>query len=139
MNRLITFALVVVSFTALAGNEPPAKDTCHTPGLANSYTLAFTWQPAFCESHKKKAECRNGGQSSGFTLHGLWPNSSDCGRNYSYCGDVRKNGKGMCGNPPVSLSQETRQALVQRMPGAIDTSCLDRHEWFKHGTCQTRA
>ncbi|KAA3596891.1 MAG: hypothetical protein D8M57_07125 [Candidatus Scalindua sp. AMX11] len=43
----------------------------------SNYLLALIWQPAFCETHQRKAECkknRSGDRfdADHFTLHGLW-------------------------------------------------------------------
>jgi ribonuclease I len=38
-----------------------------------------------------------------------------------------------CDLPPVPLSAETAKAADAVMPGR--RSCLDRHEWYRHGRC----
>src|SRR5208283_4976295 len=38
-----------------------------------------------------------------------------------------------CRLPEPPLSRATRAALAAAMPAKI--SCLDHHEWIKHGTC----
>lgn len=106
------------------------------PASADQYVFALSWQPAFCQSHRDKAECRTGGESSfaasHLTLHGLWPQSG------SYC-QVPAEQKQADENhrwnqlPAVALAGEERAKLEQYMPGA--RSNLDRHEWTKHGTC----
>lgn len=100
--------------------------------------LALSWQPAFCESHRAKKECGvsfpAAFQSAGnFTLHGLWPNREACGINYGNC-EHRSKPREFCDYPDVGLSPDVAKALGQVMPGTA--SCLERHEWFKHGTCQ---
>jgi ribonuclease T2 len=100
--------------------------------------LALSWQPAFCESHRAKKECGvsfpAAFQSAGnFTLHGLWPNREACGINYGNC-EHRSKPREFCDYPDVGLSPDVAKALGQAMPGTA--SCLERHEWFKHGTCQ---
>jgi len=120
------------------GNE---ESPCRTAGLEDSYVLALSWQPAFCESHRDKPECRvedkKSYQARNFTLHGLWPNKESCGTNYGYCGEVKNKPGDFCDYPMLPLYTETRQDLEQVMPSARAGSCLQRHEWFKHGTCQT--
>ncbi|MDH5326028.1 MAG: ribonuclease T [Gammaproteobacteria bacterium] len=120
------------------GGETP--ETCHTPGLEDSYVLALSWQPAFCESHRSKPECRiddkKSYQAVNFTLHGLWPNKKSCGTKYGFCGEVRGKPGDFCDYPVLSLFTETRKELEQVMPSAAAGSCLQRHEWYKHGTCQ---
>lgn len=115
---------------------------CQTAGLEDSYVLALSWQPAFCETHRDKPECRvedkKSYQARNFTLHGLWPNKKSCGTNYGYCGEVKDKPGDFCDYPALPLFTETRQDLEEVMPSALAGSCLQRHEWFKHGTCQTR-
>lgn len=102
------------------------------------YLLALTWQPAFCETHSRKKECRsqtkNRYDASHWSLHGLWPQP----RSNAYC-NVSATDKGIDRNKrwhlldPVKLSQKTAMELALVMPGA--SSNLQRHEWIKHGTC----
>ena len=35
------------------------------------------------------------------------------------------------------MTAETIKSLGEIMPSVAEGSCLDRHEWYKHGTCQT--
>ena len=97
--------------------------------------LAVSWQPAFCEFHRTKPECKL--QTKGrfdadhFTLHGLWPNGTYCNVGES----IRSKDKSKQWDqlPPLGLSTELREELAEKMPGV--KSSLHRHEWFKHGTC----
>lgn len=122
-------------------NNGGEDNACRTPGLEDSYVLALSWQPAFCETHRDKPECRiedkKSYQARNFTLHGLWPNKKSCGTHYGYCGEVQNKPGDFCDYPMLPLFTETRQALEEVMPSALAGSCLQRHEWFKHGTCQT--
>jgi len=122
------------------GDGDDQRDACNTPGLEDSYVLALSWQPAFCETHRSKPECRiddnKAYQARNFTLHGLWPNKKSCGTQYGYCGEVRNRPGDFCDYPILSLFTEVRADLEQVMPSAAAGSCLQRHEWFKHGTCQ---
>jgi ribonuclease T2 len=102
------------------------------------YILAVNWQPAFCETSPRKAECRaqrpDSFEATNFTLHGLWPQPRD----NEYCdvsnADRRSSQQGYWRDlPQVPLSNTTRRELSVVMPGAV--SQLDRHEWTKHGTC----
>lgn len=100
------------------------------------FILAASWEPAFCQTNQRKAECRN--QSSdnhdakNFSLHGLWPMRQE------YCdvsddlkqADRSSDWKDL---PAVELSADTKAALDKAMPGT--QSGLERHEWIKHGTC----
>ena len=108
--------------------------------------LSLSWQPAFCESSagRKKNECKQEDPrayaATHFTLHGLWPNKSACGTTYGYCGTVCRtpsnNGpQWMCQYPPVPWNDPVPQDVLDVMPSIAAGSCLDRHEWYKHGTC----
>lgn len=123
-----------------SADSNPTGNSCNTAGLQDSFVLALSWQPAFCETKPNKPECQiddqQSFQASHFTLHGLWPNKKSCGTSYGYCGDVRKKPDGFCNYPVLSLEQQTRNQLEVVMPSAAAGSCLQRHEWFKHGTCQ---
>lgn len=123
------------------GEGGGSTNACHTPGLQDSYVLALSWQPAFCETHRDKPECRiddkKSYQARNFTLHGLWPNKSSCGINYGYCGELHDTPGEFCDYPVLPLFTDTRNDLEQIMPSAAAGSCLQRHEWYKHGTCQT--
>lgn len=117
-------------------------NVCSTPGLEDSYVLALSWQPSFCETHRDKPECQvhdeKSYQAHNFTLHGLWPNKRECGINYEFCGEVRTRSDDFCDYPALTLFSEVRNRLEQVMPSVAAGSCLKRHEWFKHGTCQTK-
>jgi ribonuclease T2 len=112
----------------------------------DSYLLVLTWQPGFCATHRALAECKT--VSPRLVLHGLWPD-------WDVNGDGKRNGaddtcvpgtgrdailgieKGGAADwpklPPVDLSSASRSDLAGIMPGAAGG--LDRHEWWKHGTC----
>jgi ribonuclease T2 len=105
---------------------------------SSGYVLAASWQPAFCQIHRSKTECRAQTQerfdSAHFALHGLWPQPRD----NVYCGvSHRQRADGEAGRwsnlPPIELTDATRAALDAVMPGT--QSSLERHEWIKHGTC----
>jgi ribonuclease T2 len=111
--------------------------TCLAAQAADkSYTLAISWQPAFCETKPNKLECQTSTptrfDATHFTLHGLWPESG------AYCGVSRTNKTYDTSNrwnklPSVDLNNVTRATLNRNMPGTA--SYLERHEWIKHGTC----
>jgi len=100
------------------------------------FILAASWQPAFCQTNQKKAECATQSgeryDATNFSLHGLWPMRQD------YCGvpaeqkAADKDGQ-WTDLPAVDLTAETKTALDKAMPGT--QSGLERHEWIKHGTC----
>jgi ribonuclease T2 len=114
-------------------------NVCHLPSHQDSNLLALSWQPAFCASHKDKTECQKATpdryDATHFTLHGLWPNQRACGQQYDYCGTVHTERKDFCSYPEVTLTPDTRQRLGQVMPSVAYDTCLERHEWWKHGTC----
>lgn len=118
------------------------KNQCQTAGLEDSYKLALSWQPAFCESNRTKPECnvpdKNAYEAKNFTLHGLWPNKKECNKDYGFCGKVRTKARAFCDYPALSLDADVRTALEQVMPSAKANTCLQRHEWYKHGTCQNK-
>lgn len=106
--------------------------------LRGDFTLAVSWQPAFCETAPGKPECKSQTKTRfdarNFTLHGLWPDPA--GR--VYCdvsgADRRADKSGRWSNLPApKISPRLQQALEIMMPGT--QSGLDRHEWIKHGTC----
>lgn len=124
------------------GDDEEPTTACNTAGLEDSYKLALSWQPAFCETHRDKPECRvtdiKTYQARNFTLHGFWPNKKACGTHYGFCGEVRSKPGHFCDYIALSLITDVRDELEQVMPSAKAGSCLQRHEWHKHGTCQTK-
>ncbi|MDI9819653.1 MULTISPECIES: ribonuclease T [unclassified Legionella] len=118
------------------------KNACEQiPGLADSYVLALSWQPGFCQTYGYEAgkpECRNlatdSYQASYLVLHGFWPNQQICGQQYGFCGV--KPQENHCDYPPVNLNEDVARNLRQLMPSYAFGSCLERHEWNKHGSCQ---
>ena len=105
----------------------------------DSYMLAASWQPGFCETQPDKIECLDQSEdrfdASHFALHGLWPQPQ--GR--EYCEGVSRrdiqNDKPATWRllPEVALNAPTRRELDKVMPGTA--SFLERHEWLVHGTC----
>lgn len=122
------------------GNCEPIAGQKTTPAATDQRenVLAVSWQPAFCEMHRRKPECR--GQSpqrfdaTNLTLHGLWPQP----RSLEYCGvdpelvQIDEDGKWDL-LPRVELDAAVQDELAQAMPGT--RSMLDRHEWIRHGRC----
>ena len=114
-------------------------------GQFDSYLFTLEWTPAFCEGRTSAAECANE-QPDRFdvthlSLHGLWPEKNGNGPYTSgvyYCGvgadeQSLDRGSTWCQLPVPAYSDATRAALTTVMPGVA--SCLDHHEWTKHGTC----
>lgn len=136
------------SETAVSQQEAPATTNNDLPwvdadGDFDYYTLALSWQPAFCETKSQKPECtsqENGRfDATNFVLHGLWPNqNNDPSHSFAYCEQPQtiintdKN-RNWCSLPALPLSADVESDLNIFMPGA--ESCLDHHEWYKHGTC----
>ncbi|MGV0819207.1 ribonuclease T2 family protein [Martelella sp. AMO21009] len=124
----IRAALIAITIVAAATTPTMARGT--------AAILAVSWQPAFCEGHQDRPECKSQRESrydaGHFSLHGLWP----LGENY--CGvaaDVRATDENGNWNalPALTLSDGLRKSLAKVMPGT--QSDLQRHEWVKHGTC----
>nr|HAT8714248.1 ribonuclease T [Legionella jordanis] len=122
--------------------EAHGKNSCEQlPNLADSYILALSWHPGFCQSYgyeAGKAECKhlkaNAYSAHHLILHGLWPNQQICGEHYGYCAvNPRKN---HCDYPPLAFSAKVDERLRQFMPSYAAGTCLERHEWYKHGSCQ---
>ncbi|MFV1984823.1 MAG: ribonuclease T [Thiohalomonadales bacterium] len=141
VERWVLKACGAVNITG-GGNTPVDGKKCQTAGLEDSYKLALSWQPAFCETHRDKPECSITSvktyQARNFTLHGLWPNKKSCGTGYGFCGEVKSKPGDFCDYPILSLITEVRNELELVMPSAKSGSCLQRHQWYKHGTCQTK-
>ena len=117
-----------------------------TSNKADSYVIAFSLQPAFCEAigyAQNKPECTHLNSNSPYmkqlSLHGLWPNQDTCGTNYGYCNNTAKQ-KSHCDYQPLNFSRpDVSSLLKQYMPSYSSGSCLERHEWYKHGSCQSRS
>jgi ribonuclease T2 len=120
--------------TECGGTTPTPEDG----NAAKEYLLAVSWQAAFCQTHKEKAECKSQTpdrfDAINFSLHGLWPQP----QNNAYCG-VSDTVKAIDRNkrwhllPETMVNADTRTDMEKLMPGVA--SNLDRHEWIKHGTC----
>ncbi|WP_419419661.1 ribonuclease T2 family protein [Legionella sp. D16C41] len=125
-----------------ANFEPDQVNNCQqVPGMADSYVLALSWQPGFCQTYGYEAgkpECLhlspNSYQASHLVLHGLWPNQADCGQSYGFCGITPQANH--CDYPALNFSEKVANLLKLLMPSFAVGSCLERHEWYKHGSCQ---
>jgi ribonuclease T2 len=127
----------------LTGNKRGTDQAnCDIDGQADSYVLALSWQPAFCETKPDKAECEINDpkvyQARHFTLHGLWPNKKNCGKHYGFCGEIKKRKTDFCDYPAITLTVDSEVSLAEVMPSVKAGSCLERHEWYKHGTCTNK-
>lgn len=111
-------------------------------GQFDSYVFAIEWVPAFCEGKPGLPECSIGSDRFGatnLTLHGLWPDkNNDSSHGYGYCG-VDSQTRALdraptwCRMPEPGLSSPVMSRLQDLMPGVA--SCLQNHEWYKHGSC----
>ncbi len=132
----------VSGLAAVAQDQPQAADSCRRADSYDAQVLALSWQPGFCEqSGQGLAECRNqhagGFDATHFTLHGLWPNKRGCHRDYGYCGQVRRRPSGgFCHYPALDLTPAVRRTLAPIMPSVGAGTCLQRHEYWKHGSCR---
>lgn len=119
--------------------RPPTGGTesgggmCSIANKQDSYVLAITWQPGFCEHVKyngKKPECdaMNSGalQAKTLSLHGLWPNKKECGTQY-----------GSCSGEAFALSKDTIEKVAPWMPNFFYERTFGAYEWNKHGKCQS--
>jgi ribonuclease T2 len=118
--------------------EPASGEERDTDATRAEYVLSVSWQPAFCETKRNKAECATQTpdrfDATHFTLHGLWPQP----RRNAYCNvppemSLADKDGDWDRLPEPKLTDATRQKLAQVMPGT--QSNLERHEWIKHGTC----
>lgn len=114
---------------------------CEREADFDYYVLALSWEPAFCATHGDKPECRaldaSDFAASNLVLHGLWPNAAH-GDEPAYCGvgastRTADEAGQWCDLPDPGADEQTQDDLQRLMPGA--ESCLDRHEWLKHGIC----
>ena len=101
--------------------------------VSDDNLLALSWHPAFCELRPNRGECR-GNEATALVLHGLWPQPRDnhyCDVSHSI-EEADRNGR-WSDLPAPKLTEATRRDLETVMPGTA--SNLDRHEYWKHGTC----
>lgn len=131
--RWVSAECGVASGLSFGPRAAVGESSCSQPDKHDSYVLAVTWQPGFCEHFKyngKKPECDNMAdgrlQVSNLTLHGLWPNRKQCGTRYADCGTT-----------PLSLSKETVSYISPWMPNFFYQTTFGSYEWKKHGTCQS--
>jgi ribonuclease T2 len=115
------------------GSPEAAGGMCSIANKQDSYVLAITWQPGFCEHVKyngKKPECdaMNSGAlpAKTLSLHGLWPNKKECGTQY-----------GSCSGEAFALSKDTIEKVAPWMPNFFYERTFGAYEWNKHGKCQS--
>lgn len=140
MKYSLVLFIFFCSFNSYASSE--ISGLCDiSQGKADSNVLALSSQAGFCETYGYEAgkpECwkftSNSYQANHLTLHGLWPNQNACKQNYGFCG-VRPR-PNHCDYDELNLSSSVSSQLKQLMPSYNYGSCLERHEWNKHGSCQ---
>lgn len=117
----------------LIGGRQTGSSQCSIADTYDSYVLALTWQPGFCVHNPaggQKPECqamKDGRLAvSNFTLHGLWPNKTPCGKRY-----------GNCRGASLELSNSTLEYIKPWMPNFQFSTQFGNYEWKKHGVCQT--
>jgi ribonuclease T2 len=128
---------------SLAFAAPARADQGPDAGNFQSYVFVLEWLPQFCARVPSSAECT--GLSAGsfgashLVLHGLWPNQAgDSSHSYGFCGAAidekpLDDSTTWCQLTLPALSNPTRANLDKYMPGTA--SCLEHHEWTRHGTC----
>lgn len=122
--------VLAMFFVASFTQQSRSKLSCDVADQSTSSILAITWHPGFCKKSPAIYQCRqNEYRSYGLVLHGLWPSKKQaCGIRYTYCSDKE-------------LTPETLRYLKrfsQILPQSTNSnSWFLRHEWKKHGTCQT--
>ena len=63
----------------------------------------------------------------------MWPNQESCGHRYGFCNAKAKANH--CDYSPLNLIPSVAELLKTMMPSFQYGSCLERHEWNKHGSC----
>ena len=115
--------------------EPISTQPAGKSAPAQSYVLAISWHPAFCEAKPNLSECRNERSSdfaaNNLVLHGLWPADEYCGVSDRLIAIDSANRWDDL--PDIDISDATWSRLATAMPGVEDN--LHRHEWLFHGTC----
>lgn len=131
-QKWVGLVILLAVITGCSGSEEKGEKT------AAQYVLAFSWQPAFCETAMRKRECKTQDEhrydATNFSLHGLWPQP---GSNI-YCGveddEISKDKKRKWHDlASPRISDNVWRDLKRVMPGI--QSNLHKHEWVKHGVC----
>lgn len=138
MRFFLTLMLIVMMVSQAVAAQPGPQ-----PGDFDNYVFSLSWQPAFCATHQDKKECNSWKpgdfDTQNLVLHGLWPNkNNDKKHKYGYCNvssaiKRQDNASTWCRMPDLHLAEDTIDILNTVMPGY--QSCLQNHEWYKHGTC----
>lgn len=136
-------AAVVAAPPSLSLAGRPGGGGGGTAGRFDTYVFSLEWTPAFCEGKSGLPECTSMTSdrfdARNLALHGLWPDrNDDASHDYGYCGvDPRTQALDRaptwCRMPAPGISDGVMSRLTTAMPGTA--SCLQNHEWYKHGSC----
>ncbi|MFO1417739.1 MAG: hypothetical protein U1E83_03640 [Methylotetracoccus sp.] len=132
----IASAVALDTSTAIVNAAPSCQLDPERPKLMR---LELTVPATYCARVQDDPSCLEFPKPSAIQLHGLWPNyqsghpSGQCDR--SECREQTARQGRYCAFPePDGLYQAAWwPRLKPYMAGA--ESCLERHEWVKHGTC----
>lgn len=133
------FIKTVVSLIAVV-----AVNTAAQAQTYDYFLLAAQWEPGFCATSSGNSECTNlkgSYAASNFSLHGLWPNDYT-GTQPFYCGVSQKEinldkSSTWCQMDAYGVTATGFKKLTPYMPGVAE--CLDKHEYYKHGSCSGMA
>jgi ribonuclease T2 len=103
-----------------------SRDWINKDIQTDSFALAISWSPQFCDSQNNPPAHQCGGANSGkfgFVVHGLW-GQSDLAQ-----GNHKKHPRNC--RDAASIKVETLKEHLCMMPGVK----LIQKEWEKHGTC----
>ncbi len=113
LQTILGFLVGAIALAPFAGRAQDAADF-------DFYVFTLSWSPGFCDTggaDKSPNQCASGA-STGFVVHGLWPDRS-FGPNPQNC------------QYGVSIPSDALQ-LTQ---GVYPDEGLARYEYLKHGTC----
>ncbi len=103
-----------------------SKDWINKNIETDSFVLAISWSPAYCEGSNKTTGHQCGPKNKGkfgLIVHGLWGQSEHAEGNF------KKHPRNCLDAPEISVS--TLKQHLCMMPGVK----LIQKEWEKHGTC----
>lgn len=137
-------ASVVLTFAWAATPTTQAAPSCAVDSARPMlYRLELTIPATFCRNRPYDPSCRDFPKPSRIQLHGLWPNyrsgfpegncpDSECPNQSPELGTYCRYPE-----PPGLYQSDAWKTLHGYMAGT--ESCLERHEWVKHGTCTPMA
>lgn len=112
--RFVPLLIAVVTLQTAALDAQKSRKRGE-PGQFDSYILALSWSPGYCDSRPEDPQCAPGRRFS-FIVHGLWPQYHN-------------------GRWPEFCSTEPGLQNIDKMLDIMPSRNLIRHEWDKHGTC----